>query len=232
MPAGRRSLDRARECLVRGLDLAAPVAAEVRLRVRDVLEVIPDVVQALLHRIRRDGRRVRLLSRRPACRCRPGVADVVLCLLLRIRRRHRARRRASRRRHCTRLSYQHLTASAGCPRHPKGDPERQRTGTPSSSPSWAMPLMMSIARAKIPSDQPRCVRPPIDSSAPIRTRTWADDPDQPAVRSTQTRREAAGELNHAEDDQHRAHRVEVGEDVPRVVDDRRCSRCPTRRCHR
>ncbi len=59
--------------------------------------------------------------------------------------------------------------------------------------------------------------PPIDSRAADCAEAAADDADDPAVGIAGEQREASGELDHPEDDQDPAHRVEVGEDVPRVV---------------
>src|SRR5215213_3890241 len=50
-----------------------------------------------------------------------------------------------------------------------------------------------------------------------RAQAAADDADDPAVGVAGQKREAAGELDHREHDQRPSERVEVGEDVPRVV---------------
>ena len=54
---------------------------------------------------------------------------------------------------------------------------------------------------------------------PDRAEAGADDPDDPAVGVAGHQREASGELDHPEDDQHPAQGVEVGEDVALVVDE-------------
>src|ERR671910_2994294 len=54
---------------------------------------------------------------------------------------------------------------------------------------------------------------------PDRAEAAGDDPDQPSVGRTAHQREAAGELDHPEDDQHPAKGVEVCEYEPRVVDE-------------
>src|SRR5215207_3467349 len=50
-----------------------------------------------------------------------------------------------------------------------------------------------------------------------RAEAAADDPNHPTIDVAGHQREAPRQLDHPEDDQHPAERVQVGEDVPRVI---------------